>query len=117
MSFRSVIAVAFLIGPVAAAAEGERDWTIEKPVLSGFISGLSLGLCQSCRLGSQGRPASDYDPFAMSPAVKSELKALATTPHRAAQAAGAGYTAFVIGGLFFRRLNRLEEREALECGD
>ena len=111
-----LLATALFLAPVSALSDdaGARDWTIERPVLAGFLTGLTVGLCRGCRLGAGVRPAGSHDPFAMTPLVRSELMRLAARPYHLGQAFGTGYLAIVIGGVFFRRLNRLRAVEKTE---
>lgn len=96
---------------LASSTDATRDWTIERPFLSGYLHGLSLGVCSSCRLGAAGQAAGEHDPFAVTPVVREELRRLAARPYRTAQFLGAISTFFVIGGVFFRRVNTLKVME------
>lgn len=100
-----------LLPGLANSTVATRDWTIEHPFLSGYLHGLSLGVCRSCRLGEAGEAAGEHDPFAVTPAVREELRRLAARPYRTAQLLGAICTFFVIGGVFFRRVNTLKVME------
>lgn len=91
----------------ALAADGERDWTIEHPLVAGFGSGITIGLCRSCALGGAPRPAGPHDPFAMTPLAKEHLLRLGARPYLIGQILGGLYLAIIAGGVFFRRLNRL----------
>ena len=101
----SVILV--LLSWPAIAADGERDWTIENPLVAGFGSGITIGLCQSCALGGAPRQAGPHDPFAMTPLVREQLLQLAARPHMIGQILGGIYVAIIAGGVFLRHLNRL----------
>jgi hypothetical protein len=113
---RGLLIVLISLAPlsIATASGGERDWTIEHPMLAGFLNGITIGACGQCQLGAAGRAAGTHDPFGMSPLVKSELSRLALRPYRIGQALGIGYAVIVIGGVFFRRLNRLKVTRKLE---
>jgi hypothetical protein len=109
---RRLVPLLFLVQFLAINANAqERDWTIEKPVLAGFLNGLTLSTCRFLEFGEQGVAADENDPFAMSPLVKEELKRLGKSSYLGATVFGAGCTFFVIAGVFFRRLNRLKLQE------
>jgi hypothetical protein len=91
----------------ALAAGGERDWTIENPLLAGFGSGITVGLCRSCELGGARRPAGPHDPFAMTPLVREHLLRMGARPYLLGQILGGLYVGIIAAGVFFRRLNRL----------
>lgn len=91
----------------ALAGNGERDWTIENPMVAGFGSGITIGLCRSCALGGASRPAGPHDPFAMTPLVRKQLLRLGARPYLLGQILGGLYVAIIAGGVFFRHLNRL----------
>jgi hypothetical protein len=105
---KGLLILTILVMGSASADTGERDWTIERPMLSGFLSGLSLGACGTCGLGGAGTAAGPHDPFGMTPLVKEQLVQLAARPYAIGQVLGASYAAIVVGGVFFRRLNRLK---------
>lgn len=103
-----------LLATNIAAADVEavyRDWTVERPMLAGFLSGLSLTTCGQCKLGSQSVVAGAHDPFGMSEKVREELKRVGEAPYRGGQAVGALSALMVILGVFFRRLNTLRLRQ------
>lgn len=103
-----LLLLVILIAGSASADSGERDWTIERPMLSGFMSGLCMGACGAVGLGAATTVAGPHDPFAMTPMVKEQLLELAARPYAIGQAFGVVYAAIVVGGVFFRRLNRLK---------
>lgn len=99
--------------PIAAMG-GERDWTVEHPVLAGFATGLTLTVCRSCRLGAASVPANPNDPFAMSPSVKQRLIVLGHRPFLIGSTMGFLYAFIVLGGIFAWRLNTLKVRKLIE---
>ena len=109
-----LIASIFLMAS-AGAEEKTRDWTIERPLTAGFLNGVTLSACTACRLGAQAEPASEYDPYGMTGMVREELKRLGRRPWRIGQSLGAALAIFTIGGLFFRRRNRLRCMEEKKC--
>jgi len=104
-AFASVLLV--LMSWPALAADGVRDWTIENPLIAGFGSGITIGICQSCELGGAPRAAGPHDPFAMTPLVRAQLVRLGERPHLIGQLVGSMYAAIIAVGVFFRHLNRL----------
>jgi len=114
MKVRLLLVVALLtLSSAVAAEERQRDWTIERPVLAGFLTGLSLTMCRSCRLGSSSVKAGEHDPFAMTPMVRSELLRLAERPFVIGRLLGFVYAIVIVGGIFFWRLNRLKETNVI----
>lgn len=89
---------------------GARDWTVEKPFVAGLMQGLSLTLCNSCQLGGEPEPASEFDPFGMSEAVYEELRVHAALPHALGRGVGISFVLLVGFGVFGFHLNRLKGR-------
>lgn len=82
--------------------------------MSGFLTGVTIGVCGSCRLGQAPRDAGPFDPYAMTPRVRAELIRLARRPYHVGLVLGGGYISILVGGLIFHRLNRLEGTRNLE---
>lgn len=94
----------------ASPESGIRDWTIEKPFLAGFMSGLSLTTCRSCSLGSSPVQSSEFDPFGLSAHAYDVLTVHARGPHRFGQSLGFILTILFGIGFLKAHLNRLKGR-------
>lgn len=105
----SVLAL-MLLGMSAGAQAAERDWTVEQPLVAGFLTGVSLGACWTCWHGHQAVPASEHDPFGVSPWVQDVLYEMGRRPYWIGVSAGVSLTSLLIGGVFVRRLNTLSAR-------
>ena len=110
---KRLIIMVLMLSPVAYAGDGgprARDWTVEHPLLAGFLSGLTAGAPRFAFAGAS-REASQYDPFAVSPLVMRELARLSRLPYVIGEAFGFFCTLFFVFGIFFRHLNRLLPKE------
>ena len=75
-----LLAIPLIISAITVHA-AERDWTVERPWLSGFVRGASLGMCASCAIGAGTRSVSEFDPFAAPRVVQKEMARLGRNGH------------------------------------
>lgn len=108
------LVVLVLLGVCGNAQAAERDWTIEQPLVAGFLTGVTLGACWGCWHGRQAVPASEFDPYGVTPWVQDVLYELGKRPYRIGVAAGASMTLLLILGVFARRLRTLKARALRE---
>lgn len=99
-----------LLGMCSSAQAAERDWTIEQPLVAGFLTGVTLGTCWRCWHGRQSAPASEFDPFGATPWVHELLYEMGRRSFWSGVIGGSTMTSLLIGGVFYRRLNTLSAR-------
>lgn len=104
------MAVVLVCMPLWAHAD-TRDWTVENPILSGYLRGLSLYTVSDLAIGESTVEASEYDPFGMTEAVRAELIRIGRLNHLVASWIGVFSTFFLIGGCVFRKRHTLKLME------
>jgi hypothetical protein len=109
----SPAAVAVAVADAADAPRYVRDWQVERPVTSGVLRGLTLGLFPGPAFGHGTRAASPSDPFGMSALVHGEVQRLSARSHHLGTATGLAFWAFSAAGVVHRR-RRLRQAAALE---